>query len=308
MNKLKNDYVQSTLDFEAKAFLKEIIPVNELIVGYQNQFSLSVQKYFNGITEIKIYECESTKYRFFYPYNIDGDGGFYECLQNFDWYYMPWKWEHEITKNLLSGHEKVLEVGSGGLGFVENLFKSGYNITGLELNEESIVKAKKNRLNVLNETIQRHSINNFDKYDLVCSYQVLEHISEVNSFIEAQINCLKKGGKLVISVPNNDSFIKYSKGGLLNFPPHHMGLWNKRSLTSLVNLFNLKVDKVIFEPLQEYHLDWYVTSVFQNRINKNKFVKFIFNRFSFKRIFRFLIKKTKNKIHGHTIMVIYTKI
>lgn len=308
MNKIKNDCIQSTLDLKSKAFLKEIILVDKLVVGYQNQFNLNVQKYFNGIKEIKIYECESTKYRFFYPYEIDGDGCFYESLQKFDWYYMPWKWEHEITKNLLHGHEKVLEVGSGGLGFVENLSQAGFNITGLELNKESVEKAKKNNLKVLNQTVQVHSINDYEKYDVVCSYQVLEHISEVNSFIKAQIDCLKKGGKLVISVPNNNSFIKYSKGGLLNFPPHHMGLWNKRSLTSLVNLFNLKVDKVIFEPLQDYHYDWYVASVFQNIVNKNKFVKFIFDRYSFKMIFRFLIKKIQKKINGHTIMVIYTKI
>ena len=308
MNKNINDYIQSTIDFNGKAFLKEIIPVNKLIIGYKNQFDINIQKYFNGITDIKIYECENTKYRFFYPYNIDGDGVFYEFLQKFEWYYMPWKWEHDVTKKLLYGHEKVLEIGSGGLGFVENLFKSGYDITGLELNEESIVKANKIGLNVLNETVQTHSINNFEKYDLVCSYQVLEHISEVNSFIRAQINCLKKGGKLIISVPNNDSFIKYTKGGLLNFPPHHMGLWDKRSLKNLVNLFDIKVDKILFEPLQEYHLDWYINSMIQNRINKNKIISVVFKKLKLIYVYTYFVKKIKNKIHGHSIMVIYTKI
>lgn len=308
MKKYENDYIQSTLDINGKAFLKEIISVDKLIVDYKNQFDINIQKYFDGIANIKIYECVNTKYRFFYPFNIDGDGVFYEHLQKYDWYYMPWKWEHYITKKLLYGQEKVLEIGSGGLGFVENLFKSGYNITGLELNEESIIKAHKIGLNVLCETIQTHAINNFEKYDLVCSYQVLEHISDVNSFIQAQINCLKKGGKLIIAVPNNDSFIKYTKGGLLNFPPHHMGLWNKSSLISLVNLFDIKVDKILFEPLQEYHLDWYINSMIQNRINKNKIIRVVFKKLKLKNIFINLVKKCKSKIHGHTIMVIYTKI
>ncbi|MBB1192503.1 hypothetical protein DNC80_02325 [Flavobacterium sp. SOK18b] len=308
MSKIKIDCVQSTLDLKSKAFLKDKILVDELVLGYQKQFNINVEKYFNGIKEVKVYECESTKYRFFYPFGIDGDGMFYESLQKFDWYYMPWKWEHEMTMNLLKGNEKVLEVGCGGLGFMQHLSKAGFDVYGLELNLESVEKAKKNNLNVLPETVEMHSINNYEKYDLVCSFQVLEHISNVNAFITAQIDCLKKGGKLVVSVPNNDSFIKYSKGGLLNFPPHHMGLWNKKSLTNLVNIFNLQVDKVTYEPLQDYHFDWYISSVFNNFISKNKIFKIIFNRYTFKKIFKFFVSKTRYKIHGHTVNVIFTKI
>lgn len=308
MKKNRKDYIQSTLDVNDIAFLIESISVDKLIIGYKNQFGINIQKYFKSNTDIKIYECKNTNYRFFYPFNIDGDGEFYECLQKVDWYYMPWKWEHDVTKKKLVGNEKILEIGSGGLGFVENLFKSGYDITGLELNKESIFKANKIGLNVLSETVQTHAIYNFEKYDLVCSYQVLEHIAEVNLFIQAQVDCLKKGGKLIISVPNNDSFIKLTKGGLLNFPPHHMGLWNKKSLISLGKLFDLKVVEVLYEPLQEYHLNWYIDSMIQNFINKNKMIKYIFFKMNLLLIYTQLVKRFKSKIHGHTIMVIYTKI
>jgi 2-polyprenyl-3-methyl-5-hydroxy-6-metoxy-1,4-benzoquinol methylase len=308
MSKYSGDYIQSTLDNEGKAILKETIPVNDLVVGYKKQFGIEVQHFFNGIKDIKIYECINTKYRFFYPFNIDGDGSFYQFLQKFDWYYMPWKWEHEMTKNTLNGHEKILEVGCGGLGFVDKMSKLGFDVTGLELNEDSVLKAKRNGFNVFNETIQEHSTGYFGKYDIVCSYQVVEHITNVKSFIQAQVDCLKKGGRLFISVPNNDSFIKYTKGGLLNFPPHHMGLWNTKSLTSLEALFNLKVEKVLFEPLQEYHFDWFVSSVFQKLVNKNKLVKLVFDRYTFKRLFRLFVRKNMSKIHGHSIMVIYKKV
>lgn len=308
MEKVKNDFIKSTLDRGGKAWLKEVIPVNKLISGYDNQFGIDISQYFNGITEVKTYECESTKYCFYYPFNIDGSDVFYEHLQKFDWYYMPWKWEHETTRKLLSGNEKVLEVGSGGLGFVENLYKSGFDITGLELNKQSIVNAAAKGLKVLDETIQDHAKNHFEKYDMVCSYQVLEHITDVSTFIKAQVDCLKKGGKLIIAVPNNDSFIKLTKGGLLNFPPHHMGLWNKESLKSLVDLFDLKVDKILYEPLQEYHLDWYINSTIQHRINKNKITRVLFKKLKLEKIYLGLIKNIRSKIHGHTIMVIYTKV
>jgi 2-polyprenyl-3-methyl-5-hydroxy-6-metoxy-1,4-benzoquinol methylase len=300
--------LKSTLILSGSTRIVDVVEVETLIKDYQNSFKLDISRFFNGISEVIIYQCIQTGYKFYYPFDITGDSDFYKHLQQFDWYYMPWKWEHNITKKLLSGNEKILEIGCGGLGFVENLFKSGYDITGLELNEESIVKANKLGVNVLNETVQAHATNNFEIYDLVCSYQVLEHISEVNSFIKSQINCLKKGGKLIISVPNNDSFLKLNKGGILNFPPHHMGLWNKKSLTSLADLFDLKIDKVFFEPLQEYHLDWYINTMINYKINKNKMTRFIFEKFKLKKIYTRIIKKIKGKIHGHSIMVIYTKV
>jgi len=305
---MNTNYIKSTLAKEANAKLSEIIPVEKLILGYQERFNIDISAYFEGINEINIYECEQTKYRFYYPFGIDGDGKFYEHLQKFDWYYMPWKWEHEKTVQLLNGNEKILEVGSGGLDFVERLSNDGFEITGLEINEESIIKAKNLGLNVLNETVQDHAKSNYKKYDLVCSFQVLEHITEVNSFIKAQIDCLKPGGKLIICVPNNDSFIKLSNEVMLNYPPHHMGLWNKESLSSLSDLFNLKVDKVFFEPLQEYHLDWYINSNIREKINKNTLKRIVFNKLKIKKLYTYFVKKFSKKIHGHSILMVYTKI
>jgi 2-polyprenyl-3-methyl-5-hydroxy-6-metoxy-1,4-benzoquinol methylase len=305
---MNNDLVDSTLDKTGKAFLQETINVDTLVNDYQFQFGFNVGVYFRGIKEIKIYECINTKYRFYYPLGIYGDSSFYENLQTFDWYYMPWKWEHATTMDRLVSNDKVLEVGSGGLGFVEKMNANHFNITGLELNNQSVLKSKKLGLQVFNQTIEDHAINHFEEYDVVCSFQVLEHIGEVHSFIKAQVDCLKKGGKLIISVPNNDSFLKYTKGLLLNMPPHHMGLWNKKSLSSLTNLFDIKLDSIIYEPLQEYHLDWYVNSTIAEIVNKSNLFRIVFRKMRIRKVYSYLIKKCRKFIHGHTVLAVYTKV
>lgn len=299
--------IESPLYKQGKTLLIETINVKDLIVDYRKNLGIEVGGYFSNIKEIYIYECIKTKYRFYYPYNVNGDSEFYMKLEKFDWYYMPWKWEHEITSKLLKGGEKILEVGCGGLGFVKQLHNDGYDITGLELNDKSVDNAKKLSLKVLKETIQIHSENNINEYDIICSYQVLEHISDVSSFIQAQIACLKIGGKLIISVPNNNSFIKLSKGGLLNFPPHHMGIWNKKSLKSLSTIFNLRLDEISYEPLQNYHLNWYVDSTIEKRFNNYFFLRILFKNIHFKIRYKSLIKRMKSKIKGHSILVVYTK-
>jgi 2-polyprenyl-3-methyl-5-hydroxy-6-metoxy-1,4-benzoquinol methylase len=304
---MTEEIIDSILDKTAKAKLIDTIDVATLINGYKKQFNIDVQKYFKLLSEIYIYECESTKLRFYYPFDIDGDSAFYELLQKFDWYYMPWKWEHERTKNVFKGNEKILEVGSGGLGFVEKMHNAGYDITGLELNKTSIQKAKKIGMQVLEESIEAHAESNYQKYDAVCSFQVLEHVTQVNSFISAKIDCLKPGGKLIIAVPNNDSFIKYTKNFLLNSPPHHMGLWNITSLKSIANLFNLKVEKVFYEPLQTYHMEAYLNLMIQENISKTRLLKKVFYKLKLKRLFKYWVTKNRNRIRGHSMLIVFTK-
>ena len=300
--------MKSPLTLAENVILKKTILCEKIISNYYNTLNIDVSEFFQDVDSIQVYECLDTGYAFFYPFNIAGDGRFYENLQQFDWYYMPWKWEHEITKNILSGHEKILEVGSGGLGFVEKIRDSGYDVTGLELNQQSVSTAKDKGLKVLNESVEFHSVQNLNEYDIVCSFQVLEHISQVRPFLNAQVACLKTGGKLIISVPNNDSFVKFTEDGLLNIPPHHMGLWNKKSLLSLCSIFSLKVDKIYYEPLQDYHLDWYINSTIQKKIFKNKFTRVIFKKLKLRNLYSKVVRFCKTKIRGHSIVVVYTKI
>lgn len=284
------------------------IPSITLIQRYDHVYNIDVSKYFKAHKTINIYKCPDSEYRFYYPFDISGDGKFYEALQEIDWYYMPWKWEHDQTLKLLSGQERILEVGSGGLGFVERMQDIGYDIIGLELNKESIDKAKEMNLKVFQEDVQSFAVSNEEKFDICCTFQVLEHISDVNSFIKAQIDCLKPGGKLIISVPNNETFLKYKRGGLLNMPPHHMGLWDTSSLKAVARIFNLDIVKIRYEPLQKYHVDWYLEIVVEKRLKSNPLLDNLYKKLKLKGIIKSIILLLRKLIHGHTIMVVYKKI
>jgi 2-polyprenyl-3-methyl-5-hydroxy-6-metoxy-1,4-benzoquinol methylase len=128
-----------------------------------------------------------------------------------------------------------------------------YNITGLELNKSAIETIyKETGHNILNETIQQHSFKNKGSYDIVCSFQVMEHIADIKNVIEASILCLKKGGKLIISVPNNESNLYRYKTHPLNEPPHHVGLWDSKSLKNLELFFNIKLVNLFYEPIETW--------------------------------------------------------
>lgn len=285
------------------AQLERKIDSTKIIEAYKNTFGYDVSYLLNEIKQIEVYKCFDTGYRFFYPFNISGDSSFYEYLQQYDWYYMPWKWEHEQASKIISNKMKVLEVGCAKGDFLMKI-KERFNAecVGLEFNENAISIARQKGLNVLSESIEQHSLKNKNEYNVVCSFQVLEHISNVKSFIESKILCLKKNGFLIISVPNNDSFLDKSYN-ILNMPPHHMGLWNKQSLSSIAKIYGLQIIDVFFEPLQEYHRD-YFNNTNANILKSNIF----FPQRLYKKISPLINFFLTKSYKAFTIQVIYKKL
>lgn len=283
------------------------ISVNKIISAYKN-YGIDTSYLFKNHNLVSIYECRKTGYKFYYPFDIYGDSKFYEHFQKFEWYYMPWKWEHEVTKQYLKNGLNILEVGCAHGAFlkkINELFELNESV-GLELNKTTPSNTKKWR--IVNQFVQEFQNENKNKFDIVCSYQVLEHIADVYGFIEAKIACLKTGGKLIISVPNNESFIKHSDA-CLNMPPHHMGLWDTISLTSLQNIFPLTLVKFHYEELQEYHINSYLNSINYNSNSKivSK-IKYKFSKLTGKHNKLYEEIKTKrNEILGHTVLVVFEK-
>lgn len=126
---------------------------------YLQKFNIDVAPYFNSIDKISVFVDNNTGYKFYYPYTVSGDDKFYEKLQEFDWYYMPWKWEHQLCAKLVNPGDKVLEVGCAKGDFLQKLkeLKENIDITGLELNESAVNVGKKNDLNIKKEFVEEHA-------------------------------------------------------------------------------------------------------------------------------------------------------
>jgi 2-polyprenyl-3-methyl-5-hydroxy-6-metoxy-1,4-benzoquinol methylase len=230
------------------------IDTKSIVDGYARLFNFDVSSYFLGLTNITLYCCLDTGYRFFHPFGISGDGKYYERMQEEQNYYVPWKWEHERARELVRPGDRILEIGCGEGGFLQGIKQTAsVECVGLELNVKASDIGRTTGLSIYNKTIEEYSQDERDGFDIVCCFQVLEHICDVRSFIQASLSVLKNKGRLIVSVPNNDSYIKDMKGSLYNMPPHHMGLWNERSLRALAGVFPLSVENIWTEPLQPYH-------------------------------------------------------
>lgn len=74
----------------------------------------------------------------------------------------------------------------------------------------------------------------------------------------ACVKALKPGGKLILAVPSEDSFLSITEGGWLNMPPHHVTRWKDSALHyALERQLDLIVEAVWHEPVADYHQNWY---------------------------------------------------
>jgi len=303
--------ILSPLNGSSNIILEKEIPSAYLVDLYKKQLDIDVGKYFNGIKTLKLYKCLETGYRFYYPFNTDGDSAFYESLQKHSWYYMDWKWEHDITSKYIRSADSVLEVGCARGGFLAGIESLCAKSVGLELNVSAAETAVEKGLEVFRQTIKEHALLHPERYDMVCSFQVAEHISSISEYLQASLDTLKTGGLLVLSVPNNDSLIFLTNPDIsLNMPPHHMGLWDVNSLIKLQEIFRMRLEVIKFEPLQEYHLG-YALNV-SDRVIKGLADKYGFmSPLIMKAIRRFSVPSVKsllNYLSGHTLLAVFRKI
>jgi 2-polyprenyl-3-methyl-5-hydroxy-6-metoxy-1,4-benzoquinol methylase len=237
-------------------------PTESIVKIYEEELHVDTRRFFKGVPAVELYECSDTGYRFYYPEGILGDGQFYADLnKGNEGYYPTNKWEHKYAISQVMPGQKVLEIGTGDGFFLEKLKKANIDAIGLELNLDAIAKGEKKGLRIYNEMIEDHAAAHPEEYDVVCCFQVLEHIYNVKSFLDASIKALKKGGKLIIGVPNNNPYLlKQDKWHTLNLPPHHAGLWNRKAFTELQKFYNITPQHIIVEPLsntKELAKQWY---------------------------------------------------
>ncbi|PBQ32567.1 hypothetical protein CNR22_12560 [Sphingobacteriaceae bacterium] len=300
----------SPFDTSSEATIISTVKTSEIVVAYKKIYDLDISSSFRDIETIYLCECPLTSLRFYYPFNLDGDAAFYEKLSLKDWYYSVDRWEHLAVAGWIESGKSLLEIGPGDGVFLQKL-KALKNISyvGLELNPLAIEKAKLRGIHLTNELLEHHVANKANSYDVVCSFQVMEHISAIHSAMTDSVKALKKGGLLIIAVPNNGALFKSNihPSKYLNMPPHHVNLFDEKSLLGISRLYDLKLRKIMTEPLQDNHIDVVIYNTLGKFVFKNEFLMKLIWKTGIQVLFRPLVKKFRKRIKGHTIIGIFEK-
>ena len=230
------------------------LPVAALAAMYRRSFGFDVRPAFAGVDALHLYRCDVTGMLFWRPERIAGDELFYRALSGVARsYYQEWRWEYDLVLGRLTAGLRLLEIGCGRGQFLRGTEgRAGY-AKGLEFNRKAIAD-KVTRWDVEARPIELVAAAEPASYDLVCSFQVLEHVVDPCSFLHAAIAALKPGGLLAISVPNHAHRPFRRRKDPLDLPPHHMNHFTTETLARIARFFDLELVSVHAQP-RRYNYD-----------------------------------------------------
>ena len=222
---------------------------------------LDVSGEFGDIEKLTLGRCDSCGLEFFLP-PVTGSASLYERMQQFSWFYSEHKWDFDAALSAIPSGCRLLEIGCGSGHFLRLALRERRcrTATGLELNDKAVRDAVSVGLDVRGERVEALATTAAGTFDVVACFHVLEHVASTGSFVAACIDLLAPGGRLIISVPNNSSFIRLSPDNIFNQPPFHVLRWRPDSLRRLASMFGLTIERMQYESLSMEHLDWYANA------------------------------------------------
>jgi SAM-dependent methyltransferase len=282
---------------------KQTLSVDRVLREWTEKLHLEVSDEFQDISQFELRVCNDCKLQFFHPDTLEGSPALYSKLERFDWYYMPRKWEHDVALADLKGCNDGIEVGCGFGDFVARAANElGMAFEGYEQNPSAVEAAKRNKIPVELDTIENLARSRPGAYSAVCSFQVLEHLAHPAGFLEAACTLLHREGKLMLGLPNAESFLRYQFNPL-DMPPHHMTRWTTEALSLLPHRFPLRLTRIAYEPLADYHVEGYIDA------HMSRFSRRLLATAGMRSRLAALIRKSgvQRLLRGQTIYACYTR-
>lgn len=185
-----------------------------------------------------LWECKNCELQFFTPLKFEEIYSSEKCPDYKERHIgkkeIP-EWTKEVVKFLKRKgisleNKKILEIGGGDCINFEAFKKVGCNEENyyvIEIDKKSVKVCKERGvIHIINKFFDRNLKIN-EKFDIIFCLEVLEHQTKPREFIEKTFSLLKKGGLLIITLPNRErAFLKEREKG--DIPPHHFLRFNKK--------------------------------------------------------------------------------
>lgn len=174
---------------------------------------------------------------------------------------------HQVRKFMLGQKRKIVEKAAGiskgtildvgtGTGFFLNQMKEhGWNVNGTEKSREAREFAKNEFGIGIQESEQLFQIKE-KQYDAITLWHVLEHIHRIDENMKAFVKLLKPNGKLIIAVPNHDSYDAqhYKEFWAAYDVPRHIWHFSPGQMKIFGEKYNLKITQIKTMPFDSFYV------------------------------------------------------
>ena len=159
---------------------------------------------------------------------------------------------------------KILDIGCGGGLLSEPMCRLGAEVTGIDASEKNInsaiIHAKQNSLNINYFCNSPENFKSKKKFDVILNMEIVEHVDDVDLFINKSSELLKKNGLMFVATLNRTlkSYIFAIVGAeyVLRWLPIGTHEWNRFLTPDELVSFGRKnslspenIDGMVFNPL-----------------------------------------------------------
>jgi len=149
---------------------------------------------------------------------------------------------------------KILDIGCGGGLLSEPMCRLGAQVFGIDASEKNIniakLHAKKNGLKIYYECTSPESFKTETKFDVILNMEIIEHVEDIDFFLESCSRLLKKNGIMFVATLNKTlkSYLFAIIGAeyILRWLPIGTHEWEKfvkpEDLIKILKNYNLKLD------------------------------------------------------------------
>lgn len=205
-------------------------------------------------------QCRKCSFCFASPY-VAADKRLYELVYDNAAVYHGWKWEYQVTLEALFGMTscrrltgfRLLEMGAGDGAFVKSICPRLVPKNDVLCTEYSYYGrneiARYGIACLSSDVWDMDAAEYAGSFDVVCMFQVLEHLDHLDAFFECLTTLTKRQAHLFIAVPNAKHREFYDRHGFIeDIPPTHIGRWNKRSLEVIAGRHGWRITHHEIEP------------------------------------------------------------
>ena len=164
---------------------------------------------------------------------------------------------------------KVLDIGSGGGLLCEPLNRLGAKVVGIDASSNNIqvakLHAKEMNLNIKYIHSSPENINLKNEFDVVLSMEVVEHVADINLFIEKCSKLIKKNGIMFVATINKNlksyAFTILGAEYILRWLPIGTHDWDKflkpQDLENIAGKNSLIADETVGMKYNIFSNKWY---------------------------------------------------
>jgi 2-polyprenyl-3-methyl-5-hydroxy-6-metoxy-1,4-benzoquinol methylase len=130
---------------------------------------------------------------------------------------------------------RILDVGCGRGYFLEEARKRGWEVYGTEFSQTAVDLLQRKGIHAYHGPIGTKAFEGLS-FDVVTSFEVIEHINTPNEDLMAIHQKLRSGGLLYITTPNFNSLMRYvlkSDYNVIAFP-EHLSYYTRKTLNKTV--------------------------------------------------------------------------